>query len=1238
VYDALFQPVDMPQGNLGDVQLELAEGIYQAAFRDERSWKKSQSVLLLSGQLVEIRQDIATSVPTVNTSDWSTPESSIKLSKAPEFIQSDAILELNSRSERKQLASQEGLFAADRISTTAVLMNWDALQHLEQATANVTVIYGRTGRSSNDEPSLLSTDRLTIVTQNGAEISSSLVTPGEIDSVGFNVPAGNYVLRSKTGLSGLELETPLYVSNGWRTQIVCSGREFQKGVTTPDLAKMVMRLSPITIELDHDPIYIAKSRQAESNALEFLSRSRPLRGKQLLTLVNEMTRRKSFNPMLGIYAGYLLAVSDHDDSAELLDKLLWHLENVLYRGPKGDLDAASDLHPDLTILHVRLRKFRGEDLAGITLGNPPLLRAGWEMLRKFSVSAPYLIPAGSLSDVIGGNLWGPSAWTIWKRPNEPVGRATLRSAIVAFDGAVMESIESNAPTSFDVAGKIAIIATALKHRSLRDWYRKAERTGAEAAVVQAICPIADEESSLSLESNRSLVVPLTGCPPSPWTLERLSQVANLPAGSARRALSSLTAAFLEASRNFGLDLQERSSMSRPSVIIPYDADFLGDGFNVPLPALGPPLQPLAYAQGIVLDYTHYSLVMQAARRVAIYTAHNVDAARMVRVPSGGPWKMDERAGEFQLGPEVYANNQLDRGHLVRRSDVLWGSVSEAREANKSTYFYTNAAPQHQNFNQDEWLSLEDWVLEEATEFSFRLCVFTGPVLRDNDPVLSDLPPNQRAAFRVHGPAQIPAAFWKIIVLRDSRAGGDDLSAVAFAMKQSEMWTDKDGSRLLNLKVHQVTISAIEEWTGLQFGTLRDVDELEWSEAHMRAAPGSAPAWPVVRDKSDITYSGISRRALGARARRASGGSNRSVSAADLSSMRRINADDCGCNSGAIFDAAAATEALNRKLVLLTDQLASLQREPPVGGNRSIIAEGAVSNDLDDAAEARVKAVFEVAPPALQPRVAEVMRQIVRQTEILKGKITSPKPSEFKRIVGGDLVPNGAFPSCCCIGGATDWFCTGVLIAPQVVLTAGHCGETIRRVMVGGNQVMPNLDAGARIIGVRRTIVHPQYRGFPRDENDINVLILDTPAGIPPAPLASSDQLRTATEVQLVGFGYNDPSLPLGFGTKRQVMAPLLPMKIDSSDDLGNLPSQLGFNAEYEFVAGRKGLGRDSCNGDSGGPAYLAVNGQFVLAGLTSRATRAAMVNCGDGGIYVRPDSFRQWIRDTVQAAGVSVFF
>jgi endonuclease G, mitochondrial len=266
-------------------------------------------------------------------------------------------------------------------------------------------------------------------------------------------------------------------------------------------------------------------------------------------------------------------------------------------------------------------------------------------------------------------------------------------------------------------------------------------------------------------------------------------------------------------------------MGIPEHIIPYAPTFLGERFIVPLPALSPTLRTQAYAEAAVIDYTRFSLVMHSKRKVAIFAACNIDAARKVRVSDAISWRMDERVGDCQLGPEKVANGQLNSGRLVRRENVLWGPVSEARHANKSTFFYSNAVPLHPGLNHAAWETLEDRVLDRTTNPSCRLCVFTGPVLRDNDRTVEDLPPYDRAAFNSPGAVRIPAALWKVIVRRDGSAE-EGLSAMAFAMRQSEMWNDTEGSQLHTLKVHQVTLRAIERWTGLDFGDLKRSDQLE----------------------------------------------------------------------------------------------------------------------------------------------------------------------------------------------------------------------------------------------------------------------------------------------------------------------------------------------------------------------------------------------------------------------------
>lgn len=256
----------------------------------------------------------------------------------------------------------------------------------------------------------------------------------------------------------------------------------------------------------------------------------------------------------------------------------------------------------------------------------------------------------------------------------------------------------------------------------------------------------------------------------------------------------------------------------PDTPLGYDPGFLA----VPVPL------PITDRDVVRLDYVHFSVLLDARRRLAAATAVNIDGPSLVDLGRGDDWHLDPRVAEDeQAGPELYRANDLDRGHLVRRRDPVWGASDVAARANTDTFAYTNAAPQAAEFNQSKelWLGLEDYLIGYAAETDQKLTVFTGPVLADDDPV-----------YRGVG---IPQAYWKIAAWTVPGADGPELAATGYLLDQRPQLDDIDLTEarlrasstdapppLGPYRTFQVPIRDIAGLTGMDVGPLLSADRLE----------------------------------------------------------------------------------------------------------------------------------------------------------------------------------------------------------------------------------------------------------------------------------------------------------------------------------------------------------------------------------------------------------------------------
>jgi endonuclease G len=242
----------------------------------------------------------------------------------------------------------------------------------------------------------------------------------------------------------------------------------------------------------------------------------------------------------------------------------------------------------------------------------------------------------------------------------------------------------------------------------------------------------------------------------------------------------------------------------------YDEQFLGAPVATPF-VTGDAAADVLDVDGTTRwDYTHFSLVMSASRRLARWVAWNIDGLALFpsdSIPRSDDFRLDQRLpAAAQTGEEVYAGNDLDRGHLARRSDLLWGTLAEAQAANHDSFFFTNITPQMNDFNQSGldgvWGLLENAVLEQADLQRRRLTLLAGPVLGGAD-------------VEYRG-VLIPGAFWKVVVY----VLDGTLRARCFVLAQ-EVDPIRAAGTLDDFATYEVTLADLEALVSLSFESLHE---------------------------------------------------------------------------------------------------------------------------------------------------------------------------------------------------------------------------------------------------------------------------------------------------------------------------------------------------------------------------------------------------------------------------------
>jgi len=259
------------------------------------------------------------------------------------------------------------------------------------------------------------------------------------------------------------------------------------------------------------------------------------------------------------------------------------------------------------------------------------------------------------------------------------------------------------------------------------------------------------------------------------------------------------------------------------------------------------------------------------------------------------------------------------------------------------------------------------------------------------------------------------------------------------------------------------------------------------------------------------------------------------------------------------------------------------------------------------------------------------------------------PEATASVIGGHATQVADFPALAYIEGAqaTDGYaCTGTVVAPRVVLTAGHCVEDLEsssivepsevRVATG----ISNLKhiPPEKVSEVSQVLVYP---GFDPAllHGDAGLLILSSPVAAKPIQLATKADASLYTagkRLKVAGWGIDRIDADDHAHVPSQLQSAVVP--IDAAEGCRD-----GVSRFYGFYdAARQLCTLDSpnfevtpCNGDSGGPAIATrSDGTAIEVGIVSMGDFTCSPD--SPAIYTRVDQISTWVSrwiDAVEGGG-----
>jgi len=216
------------------------------------------------------------------------------------------------------------------------------------------------------------------------------------------------------------------------------------------------------------------------------------------------------------------------------------------------------------------------------------------------------------------------------------------------------------------------------------------------------------------------------------------------------------------------------------------------------------------------------------------------------------------------------------------------------------------------------------------------------------------------------------------------------------------------------------------------------------------------------------------------------------------------------------------------------------------------------------------------------------------------------PRARASVVGGFRADPSQWPFAVAIFRKGHMHCSGSVIAPTKVLTAGHCADGFNvanfQVIIGRPTLRDT--AVGQSIGVTSARVHPDFEQT--GLNDVAVLNLAQPTGVTPVALATPEVNAATTapgaQLQVAGYGATNP-----FGTHLSGFLKTTTEQARNDNRCLKAYTRDLFAPESMICAlgakrkkpGKFKIHTSACSGDSGGPLIASTSSGPVEVGTVS---------------------------------------